>query len=253
MHSKKDFTSDSRAADFGTASGRGQLQQLERRRLPDPSWGPATFYEESTTKQEALYGMARFSVTDPLKVIVGARVTNFEQTGHGQWTAAYTVKNDSEITPYAGIVYDLSENYSAYASYTSIFLPQNLKDYGGKILDPIEGKAKEVGIKGEFLDGRVNASLAVFDIRQDNLGQSPGTVDRDGDTGPPLPEAYYVGTKGATSRGFEFELNGELARGWNATAGYSRFRAKDSRCRLQQRLPARPVPRVHHLRAGRTE
>jgi hypothetical protein len=62
-----------------------------------------------------------------------ARVTNFEQTGHGQWTAAYTVKNDSEITPYAGIVYDLSENYSAYASYTSIFLPQNLKDYGGKI------------------------------------------------------------------------------------------------------------------------
>jgi outer membrane receptor for ferric coprogen and ferric-rhodotorulic acid len=90
----------------------------------------------------------------------------------------------------------------------------------------------------------------VFDIKQDNLGQSPGTVDRDGDTGPPLPEAYYVGTKGATSRGFEFELNGELARGWNATAGYSRFRAKDSRCRLQQRLPARPVPRVHHLRAG---
>jgi outer membrane receptor for ferric coprogen and ferric-rhodotorulic acid len=229
MHSKKDFNSDSRAADFGTASADvGNFNNWNGAAFPTPSWGPATFYEESTTRQEALYGMARFSVTDPLKVIVGARVSNFEQTGHGLWTAAYTVKNDREITPYAGIVYDLNENYSAYASYTSIFLPQNLKDYGGKILDPIEGKAKEVGIKGEFLDGRVNASLAVFDIKQDNLGQSPGTVDRDGPTGPLLPEAYYVGTKGATSRGFEFELNGELARGWNATAGYSRFRAKDA-------------------------
>jgi outer membrane receptor for ferric coprogen and ferric-rhodotorulic acid len=228
MNSKRDFTSDSRAADFGNASSDvGNFNNWNGASFPTPKWGAATFYEESTTKQEALYGMARFSIIDPLKVTVGARVSNFEQTGHGLWSPAYVVKNNNEVTPYAGIVYDLNETYSVYGSYTSIFLPQNLKDFGGKLLDPIEGKAKEVGIKSEYLDGRVNASLAVFDIKQDNLGQPGGLVDRDG-TGPLLPEAYYVGTKGSTSRGFEFELNGELARGWNATAGYSRFRAKDA-------------------------
>jgi outer membrane receptor for ferric coprogen and ferric-rhodotorulic acid len=161
MHSRKDFNSGSRAADFGTASSDvGNFNTWNGAAFPTPGWGAATFYEESVTRQEALYGMARFWITDPLKVIVGARVS--------------------------------------------------------KILDPIEGKAKEVGIKGEFLDGRVNASLAVFDIKQDNLGQVGGKVDRDGDAGPLLPEAYYVGTRGATSRGFEFELNGEVARGWSA-------------------------------------
>jgi outer membrane receptor for ferric coprogen and ferric-rhodotorulic acid len=63
----------------------------------------------------------------------------------------------------------------------------------------------------------------VFKIRQDNLGQAAGLVDRGG-----LPEAYYVGTKGATSKGIEFEVSGQLAKGWNATAGYTSFKAEDA-------------------------
>jgi outer membrane receptor for ferric coprogen and ferric-rhodotorulic acid len=225
IYSNAKFTSNSRA---GLAADVGNFNNWNAATFPEPSWGAPTFYEEGETKQEALYGVARFSITDPLKVIVGARVTNYKKTGHGLWTAAYEVKNDNEITPYAGLVYDIDNTYSAYASYTSIFQPQNLKDFGGKTLDPIKGKAGEVGIKGEFLDGKVNASLGVFHIKQDNLGQVGGKVDRDGATGPLLPEDYYVGAQGATSRGFEAEVAGELARGWSGNIGYSLFRAKDA-------------------------
>jgi outer membrane receptor for ferric coprogen and ferric-rhodotorulic acid len=228
MHSKQEFSADSRAADYGAGyPAVGNFNTWNGAAYPQPAWGAPTFYESSVTRQEALYGVGRFSITDPLKAIIGARLTNYDKTGVGAWSPAYRLKHDHELTPYAGVVYDISENLSAYASYTEIFQPQNRKDLAGNILDPVIGKSYETGLKGEFLDGRVNASVAVFKIKQDKLAQEAGLVDRDGG-GPLAPEAYYRAADGAKSDGFEFELSGELARGWNATAGYSQFRAKDA-------------------------
>ena len=228
MHSKQEFNADSRAADYGSDYPPvGNFNHWNGAAYPEPNWGAPAFYEKSATRQEALYGVARFSITDPLKAIIGARLTNYDKSGVGAWSPAYQLKHDQELTPYAGVVYDLSDNLSAYASYTDIFQPQNRKDLAGNILDPVVGKSYEGGMKGEFLDGRVNASFGVFRIKQDKLAQEAGLVDRDG-TGPLAPEAYYRAASGAKSDGFEFEVSGELAPGWNATAGYSQFRAKDA-------------------------
>lgn len=228
IHSKQQFNTDSYDADFGPGGtpAVGNFNTWDGS-YPEPKWSAAQFYESSVTKQQALYGVARFSLADPLKLIVGARLTNYDKTGYGRYTPAYELQHDREVTPYAGLVYDIGDNYSAYASYTSIFQPQNLKDYGGKMLAPIEGKSAEAGVKGEFFDGRLNASLAVFQIKQNKLGQEAGQVDRDGD-GPLAPEAWYRTSAGATSRGVEFDLAGQLAKGWNANLGYTRFHAEDA-------------------------
>lgn len=228
LHSKQEFVSDSRAANYGNVSSAvGDFNNFNPGAYPEPSWGPRTFYETSETKQEGLYGVVRFSLADPLKLIIGARVSNYEKTGHGLWTAAYTIKKNREVTPYAGLVYDIDRNWSAYASYTDIFQPQNLKDINGGQLDPVVGKSYETGIKGAFLDNRLNAQFSVFRIKQDKLGVEAGLIDRDG-SGPLLPEAYYRAAEGAESKGFEAEVSGELARGWNATAGYAYFKAEDA-------------------------
>ena len=71
----------------------------------------------------------------------------------------------------------------------------------------------------------VNGSLAVFQVKQNNLAQAVDKIDRGGAFGP---ETYYVATEGAKSEGFEFDLSGELARGWSASAGYTQFRIKDA-------------------------
>lgn len=228
MRMKQEFTSDNRAADFGGVSSTvTDFNNWNPAAYPEPTWGELTFYERSKTEQQALYGVTRLNLADPLKLIIGARVTDYEKNGVGLWTAAYTVKHDHEVTPYAGLVFDINSNYSAYASYTDIFQPQNRRDLAGNLLDPVVGKNIEAGIKGEFFEKRLNASLAVFQIKQDGLGQEAGLVDRDG-AGPNAPETYYRAVAGAKSRGFEFDLSGRLAPGWNATAGYTQFRAKDA-------------------------
>lgn len=220
VRSTQKFNADSRAAAGGAAPDFNSWDGS----YPEPVWGPLSYYGMATTKQQAFYGAARLSVTDPLKLILGARLTRYERSGDDAFSNPYSMSYNSEFTPYAGVIYDLNESYSLYASYTDIFQPQQRRDINGKYLDPILGKSMEAGVKGEFLGGRLNGSLAVFRIKQENLAQStgvniPGTVP---------PETAYRASEGATSEGFEMELAGELTPGWNASAGYTRFRATDA-------------------------
>ncbi|WP_399682376.1 TonB-dependent siderophore receptor [Xenophilus sp.] len=192
---------------------------------PEPVWSGLSYYGKSYTRQEAVYGAARLSLADPLKLILGARVTNYQRRGDDVYSNPYRLKYGSEVTPYAGLVFDVSKELSVYASYTDIFQPQNARDINGTYIEPIKGKSTEVGVKGEFFDGRLNASAAVFRIKQQNLAVETGeTIPGLGG----LPEAVYRASNGATSKGFELEVSGELARGWNLNAGYTQFSLKDA-------------------------
>ncbi|HIE4006955.1 TPA: ferric-rhodotorulic acid/ferric-coprogen receptor FhuE [Stenotrophomonas maltophilia] len=184
--------------------------------ISEPNWNPLALASEGTITQKAGYAAARLSLADPLKLIIGARYTDWKSEGEGA-DRAHKV-----TTPYAGLVFDINGRYSTYASYTEIFQPQTLKDRNGSYLDPVDGKSYEVGVKGAWFDNRLNASLAVFRIEQDNVGQATGEPVQGSQN-----EFAYRAARGTVSRGFEFELNGELAPGWNATFGASRYVAKD--------------------------
>lgn len=185
--------------------------------ISEPNWNPLSLASEGTITQKAGYAATRLSLADPLKLIIGARYTDWKSEGEG------ADRSHKVTTPYAGLVFDINDTYSTYASYTEIFQPQMLKDRNGSYLDPVDGKSYEVGVKGAWFDNRLNASVAVFRIEQDNVGQSTGEPVIGGTGG----ETAYIAARGTVSRGFEFELNGELAPGWNATFGASRYVAKD--------------------------
>ncbi|TQM04963.1 outer membrane receptor for ferric coprogen and ferric-rhodotorulic acid [Stenotrophomonas maltophilia] len=185
-------------------------------KIGEPNWNPLALASEGTITQKAGYAAVRLSLADPLKLIIGARYTDWKSEGEGA-DRAHKV-----TTPYAGLVFDINGTYSTYASYTEIFQPQTLKDRNGSYLDPVDGKSYEVGVKGAWFDNRLNASLAVFRIEQDNVGQATGEPVQGSQN-----EFAYRAARGTVSRGFEFEVNGELAPGWNATFGASRYVAKD--------------------------
>ncbi|MEK1907270.1 MAG: TonB-dependent siderophore receptor [Pseudomonas sp.] len=223
VDSKQEFDAD--ALDALTGFGGVANFDAYKGEFPEPIWGPRHDYGYSETRQKGLYAATRLNVTDELKVILGARESWYEKTSDDIYSEVSKIDVDNEVTPYAGLVYDLTENISAYASYTEIFLPQSVRDSSGQQLDPIVGESNEIGLKGEFYDGRLNASAAIFQIKQDNLGQSTGVLI---DPSNPIGGYAYEASEGATSEGFELEVSGELANNWNATVGYTQFTAEDA-------------------------
>lgn len=127
---------------------------------------------------KSLYAATRISLADPLHLIVGARYTNWRID-----TLTYSMEQN-HTTPYAGLVYDIDDNWSTYASYTSIFQPQNKRDSSGKYLSPITGSNYELGLKSDWMNSRLTTTLAVFRIEQDNVAQSTGVpiAGSNGDT-----------------------------------------------------------------------
>lgn len=204
----------------------------------DPDWSalagsPDDYPYDIETRQEGLFLATRLRPTDRLSVILGARLTNWEYFYADRATALHDyfvysdLDYDEELTPYAGVVVDLTKALSAYASYTQIFKPQEVRDTSGDLLEPEEGTTYEIGLKGAWYEGRLNANVALFESRRDNLAVA--LVDATGApiTAPNGDQAYNANDD-TEGRGWELEVAGELLPGWQMQAGYTYFRNEDS-------------------------
>ncbi len=211
--------------DFATARmNRGVNVWHPNPDVPEPSdaWLRENAYRGAATiikmKQTGVYGVGRFSLADPLTLVAGARVSWYEQTGRyrdGGKTYIDPYKDNGVVTPYGGLIYAFNPQWSAYASFAQIFDPQNAMDASGKALDPIIGKNYELGLKGELLDGRINASVAYFRIDQKNQAQQDlVSICTVGDY-------CYVSSGKVRSQGIDAEISGEVAPGWQLFAGYT--------------------------------
>ena len=188
--------------------------------IAEPDWGRPSQRTDDTVRQTGAYFTTRLNITDDLKVLLGGRVVNYTISGLDP-----TYKESGRFVPYVGAIYDLNDTYSLYASYTDIFMPQEAfnRDRDNKMLEPDEGQNYEIGLKAEFLDGRLNASAAYFEVHEDNRSIS----DDEYNDRVPTPDNYaFKGTQ-AVTKGYELEATGELAPGWQVQAGYTHKIVRD--------------------------
>ncbi|MDY6945709.1 MAG: TonB-dependent siderophore receptor [Pseudomonadota bacterium] len=180
------------------------------------------------TWQNGVYAAGRLALADPLKLIAGLRYTTWKSQGVYIYAADDSNFDYRKIIPYGGVIWDVSEQFSAFASYTGIFKPQGSRTVTGALLDPIQGRSYEVGVKGEHFDGRVNTALTLFQTDQSNVA----TAVFDPETGEAirLPNGTQASRPidGTETRGFEMEVAGELRAGWNASLGWSRYLIDDA-------------------------
>jgi len=178
------------------------------------------------SSQRGTYAAFKFNIMDDLNVIVGARTSDYDYDYYYYPSESpYTKMHErGEVTPYAGITYDLTPEQSVYVSYTDIFKPQSNLDRNGTVIGPVIGSNYEVGWKGAFFDGRLNASTALFLVKRDNLAVEDSGAIVQGT----LDQQAYKGAKGTETKGIDLELSGEVLPGWQVMTSYSHARTEDA-------------------------
>jgi len=163
-------------------------------------------------EQYGVYARTRLRATDRLSTLLGVRGTWWESRsrdlGTGQVSGEYDV--DREVTPYAALLYELNDHLSLYTSYAEIFKPQNATTRDGDQIEPRTGEQYEVGVKGEYLQGRLNLHAALYRIEDQNRALAD-----------PTDPQFSIAAGEARSEGFETEVSGHLTERWLITAGYA--------------------------------
>lgn len=160
------------------------------------------------------YATGRFELADAVKLILGTRVTDWDDdVKTTSWWNQRRIES-GVVTPFAGLVVDVSETISLYGSYANIFEVQSSQDENGIALPPREGLTYEIGAKGEFFDKALNASANYFWMRVDNEAERTGGRTPSGDSA-------YRAVMGAMRHGYEIELSGAVTPNWQAQGSYT--------------------------------
>lgn len=115
-----------------------------------------------------------------------------------------------------GMAYKSDVGLVPYASYAESFEPQSGTGWGDTKFEPTTGRQYELGVKYEPTGFNAIATLAVFDLRKQNvLTQDPNPAHVCGGG------RCSVQTGEITSRGVELGLTMGLADGLNAVASYT--------------------------------
>ncbi|WP_395062465.1 TonB-dependent siderophore receptor [Paraburkholderia silvatlantica] len=128
----------------------------------------------------------------------------------GATTLPTTGLHQSAWTPNLGLLYQLTEDISAYANYQGGFQPSVATTFEGATLAPQRSNQEEVGLKGNFLDDKLAVTLAAYRISYSNQNIAD-----------PLHPGFSLAAGGAVSRGFELEVQGQILPGLNLVGQYT--------------------------------
>jgi len=148
---------------------------------------------------------------DDLRLTLAGRYTEMKTNSYG------STSTDKVFTPRVAASYSILDNLSAYAMFDQSFLPTQGADAEGNSFDPVTAEDIEGGIKYEFGDGKWNVAAGYFNITKDKI-LVPG----------PDPNYSIQIDSDVTSRGFEFDLRGELFTGLGVVLNYANTNVEDA-------------------------
>jgi iron complex outermembrane recepter protein len=181
--------------------------------IPRPGLGELTVVVRDNQDRSDSLGIFlqdQIALADNLKFLVGGRLDIVDQKSKDLLDGTESNQYDTAITPRLGIVYQPIQPISLYASYSQSFQPNFGTRADGSVLEPERGTQYEVGVKGEFLDGRLAATLAAYHITKSNIAT----------TDPTNPD-FSIPVGKQRSQGIELGIAGEILPGWNIIASYS--------------------------------
>ncbi|MBF2050108.1 MAG: TonB-dependent siderophore receptor [Elainella sp. C42_A2020_010] len=189
--------------------------------IPSPGFSTRNTFSDFNLVRRSYgaYLQDQITLLDNLKLLIGGRYDWISTDLAVDLTTPGDVidlptRNDGAFSPRVGIVYQPNEDISLYASYTRSFAPlsgfDNTSTDADVIYEPSRGTQYEVGVKADFLDDRLSATLAAYHLTRTNVL----TPDPDDPT-------RSVQTGEQRSQGIEFDVAGEILPGWNVILSYA--------------------------------
>jgi TonB-dependent siderophore receptor len=110
----------------------------------------------------APYLLDRVVLSERWQLLGGARFDHLDYRDR----ATATVRHDSQLSPFGGVVFAPAAGWSLYASAGRGFAPPSTRVVGPR--RPETGTQVEAGVKSELGGGRVRASLALYQLTRRN-------------------------------------------------------------------------------------
>lgn len=137
--------------------------------VPEPNYQPSIKFLE-TIQTYGVYLQDQITLSDNFKLLLGGRydwtsyendVADFGAFGN---TIEDPLQTDGAFSPRMGLVYQPSETVSVYASYSQSFRQTTGFNPDGTEFKPTRGTQYEVGVKADFLEGRLSTNLALYHL-----------------------------------------------------------------------------------------
>jgi iron complex outermembrane receptor protein len=180
---------------------------------PLPEIPSGLFNSLDINQSYGVYLQDQISFSDNLKMLIGGRY-DWLSNETGPTDGDRISQNDGAFSPRIGLVYQPSKNVSLYASYSQSFRPSIGRNSNNEPFEPTRGTQYEVGVKADFLDGKLSTTLAAYTLTKTNVL----TPDPDPDL---ARQGFSVQVGEQRSRGIELDVTGEISPGWNIVASYA--------------------------------
>lgn len=207
----------------------------------DPVYGAVpgefapSFAEEYGTNNAGIYAQDLIYFTPSLIALVGGRFDWSDSFYRDRFTEeTLSETSETNFSPRLGLVYKPLEDTSLYFSWANSYIPTIFggRTRTGEPFEPERGEQFEVGLKQNFLNDRLSANLAFYNLTRQNV-TTPDPADPD----------FSIQTGKQTSRGIEFDVSGEILPGWNVITTYAHtdaFVSEDNDIPVGDRLAGIP-------------
>jgi len=171
----------------------------------------------------SFYISDEIALTDSLDLVLGARFDKMEVDVSGGGPVS---DSDDTISPKVGLIYDVTDAISVYASYSETFTPK-AKDQYAKLesnadkIDPDTFENTEFGLRYDLPVG-LSLSAAYFEVEKN---------------APTYSTALTTTMSTSEISGIEFQLSGNLTSRWFISAGYTNLDAHDSEGKRLKETP----------------
>jgi iron complex outermembrane receptor protein len=112
--------------------------------------------------------------------------------------------------PRVGLLWNPRPWISAYYSYSENMGANTGLDFSGRPIKPESARQHELGLKGEWMNGRLNALIAVFELTKLNIASAD-----------PAHPGFNIGVGEVRSTGYEINVQGAITDKWNVLTNFS--------------------------------